>query len=94
MSITFECKKPTDLSAAALLARKADVDIKTAKLLIARGIDTPEKAVKFLNPSVDDLQDPLRTYCYLRRLRLRRPLRYHHALQVFEFYKRSRILYS
>lgn len=58
MSITFECKKPTDLSAAALLARKADVDIKTAKLLIARGIDTPEKAVKFLNPSVDDLQDP------------------------------------
>ena len=58
MSITFECKKQTDLSAAALLARKADVDIKTAKLLIARGIDTPEKAVKFLNPSVNDLQDP------------------------------------
>ena len=27
MSITFECKKPTDLSAAALLARKADVSL-------------------------------------------------------------------
>ena len=41
------------------LARKMDVSPLVGALLIARGYDTEESAQKFLNPSYDQLHDPL-----------------------------------
>lgn len=47
-----------DHNAARALGLELGLHPLTAALLIARGHDTPEKAVKFLRPSMDDLHDP------------------------------------
>src|SRR3982751_3582921 len=47
-----------DHAAATALAAELGVHPLTAALLIARGKETPEKAKRFLNPSVEDLHDP------------------------------------
>ena len=42
------------------LARQLGVDPLLARLLCLRGVDTPEAAWRFLNPSLDQLHDPMR----------------------------------
>lgn len=39
-------------------SRKHNLHVKTAEILLSRGIDTDEKFFKFTNPSLDDLKDP------------------------------------
>lgn len=48
-----------DRTAVAALAAEIGVHPLTAALLIKRGYETAEKAVQFLEPSLDDLHDPL-----------------------------------
>ena len=48
-----------DPDAVARLRHALDCPAPVARLLVARGIDTPEAAERFLNPSLDDLHDPL-----------------------------------
>ena len=49
---------PCDDARVADLARALDVDPVVARLLVLRGVDTPEIAARFLNPSLDQLHDP------------------------------------
>src|SRR5262249_15234787 len=48
-----------DDAAAAVLADSVDVAPIVAKLLCQRGITEPERAARFLNPSLDQLHDPM-----------------------------------
>ena len=49
---------PCDDTRVADLARALDVDPVVARLLVLRGVDTPETATRFLHPSLDQLHDP------------------------------------
>src|SRR5574341_114847 len=49
---------PCDSAIAAALARALDLEPMTARLLVTRGITTPEAAARFLSPSLDHLHDP------------------------------------
>ena len=48
-----------DADMAEKLAKELDLSPVVARLLIARGITTPEEAGEFLNPTLDSLHDPL-----------------------------------
>jgi len=50
--------RETDRSVLKLLERELDVPAVVAKALVNRGMDTPEKARKFLSPSLEDLHPP------------------------------------
>ncbi len=50
---------PCDEHAAATLAAALGVPIVIARLLCQRGLSDPERATRFLNPSLDQLHDPL-----------------------------------
>ena len=52
--------KPHDEAAAASLAQALGVSAVTARLLAIRGLTDPDEASRFLNPSLDQLHDPLR----------------------------------
>src|SRR5580700_2689082 len=52
-------KKPHNLTNAMNLARELRCSMLLAKLLAIRKIDSKEEALKFLNPSLKDLIDPL-----------------------------------
>lgn len=47
-----------DREQTAELSKKLNVPLVVAAILISRGIDSAEKAVKFLNPTIEDLHDP------------------------------------
>lgn len=47
-----------DSAQAAILAEKLDVSQMTARLLLARGIETAEEAERFFHPAWEDLYDP------------------------------------
>src|SRR5262245_4739102 len=49
----------TDEAAAAALADSIKVSPIVAKLLCQRGLTDPEQATRFLNPSLDQLHDPM-----------------------------------
>ena len=49
-----------DERAASALSASMGIDPVTARLLCQRGVTTPDEAARFLNPSLDDLHDPLR----------------------------------
>ena len=49
---------PCDDARVTALARALDVDPVVARLLVLRGVDTPEIATRFLRPSLDQLHDP------------------------------------
>ena len=49
---------PCDGARVADLARAVGVDPVVARLLVLRGVDTPETATRFLHPSLDQLHDP------------------------------------
>ena len=49
---------PCDDARVAYLAGALDVDPVVARLLVLRGVDTPETAARFLHPSLDQLHDP------------------------------------
>lgn len=49
---------PCDDARVADLARAIDVDPVVARLLVLRGMDTPETAARFLHPALDQLHDP------------------------------------
>src|SRR5262245_7886518 len=49
---------PEDMQAEALLTIELGVHPIMARMLVQRGLDTPEKADSFLNPSLDHLHDP------------------------------------
>lgn len=49
---------PCDAAQVTALARALDVDPVVARLLVLRGVDTPEIATRFLRPSLDQLHDP------------------------------------
>src|SRR5436190_17289448 len=51
---------PCDGAVAEALARALSLEPMTARLLVMRGIDTPEAAARFLAPSLDHLHDPYR----------------------------------
>src|SRR3954468_20830942 len=51
--------KPHDAAAATALASALGVSAITARLLAIRGITDPDVASRFLNPSLDQLHDPL-----------------------------------
>jgi len=51
---------PCDDTVAEALARALSLEPMTARLLVMRGIDTPEAAARFLAPSLDHLHDPYR----------------------------------
>lgn len=53
------CPWPTDHAAAGRVARELGLDPLVGVLLEHRGLGAPEAAKAFLEPSVDDLQDPL-----------------------------------
>jgi single-stranded-DNA-specific exonuclease len=50
--------QPCDERAAASLAGALGIGVVTARLLIQRGLSTPEEAARFLAPSLDHLHDP------------------------------------
>ncbi|MCU1306683.1 MAG: exonuclease RecJ [Acidobacteriaceae bacterium] len=50
--------KPSDAEAATQLAKSAEIPITIARLLIQRGIATPETAKTFLNPALEQLHSP------------------------------------
>jgi single-stranded-DNA-specific exonuclease len=52
--------RPHDHAAAALLANELKVSAVTARLLAMRGLTNADEASRFLNPSLDQLHDPLR----------------------------------
>src|SRR5206468_4399507 len=49
-----------DASASNRLAAALDVPPVVARLLCLRGLDDPETALRFLNPAIDHLHDPMR----------------------------------
>ncbi|MCA9753716.1 MAG: DHH family phosphoesterase, partial [Gemmatimonadetes bacterium] len=49
-----------DLARVARLAAELQVPVPVARVLVARGKDDPDVARRFLEPSLDDLADPLR----------------------------------
>lgn len=49
---------PCDAAVAEALARALDLEPMTARLLVMRGVTTPEAAERFLAPSLDHLHDP------------------------------------
>ena len=49
-----------DQAAAEVLASAIGVELPVARLLCQRGIDDPDLATRFLNPSLDHLHDPMR----------------------------------
>jgi single-stranded-DNA-specific exonuclease len=51
--------RPCDEGRAARLARDLGVSAVTARLLCLRGLDDPDRARRFLAPTLDDLHDPL-----------------------------------
>ena len=51
-------QKPCDNRAADALQRALGIEPITARLLCLRGLDTPDAAARFLNPSLDHLLDP------------------------------------
>ena len=51
-------QKPCDGPAADALQRALGIEPITARLLCLRGLDTPDAASRFLNPSLDHLLDP------------------------------------
>lgn len=51
--------KPHDEAAAASLAQALGISAVTARLLAIRGITDPDDASRFLNPTLDQLHDPL-----------------------------------
>src|SRR5471032_3382581 len=51
--------KACDEEAAARLAAAIDVPPVVARLLCQRGLSDPELATRFLNPSLDQLHDPM-----------------------------------
>jgi len=51
---------PCNEEQASALAAAIKVDVPVARLLCQRGIDDPEEATRFLNPSLDHLHDPSR----------------------------------
>src|SRR5262245_41358448 len=51
---------PTDDAAAGVLADALQISPLVARLLCQRGITDPEIAARFLNPSLDQLHDPMR----------------------------------
>src|SRR5580765_7355729 len=53
---TLDC----DEAAATGLAGALGVDLAVARLLCQRGLSDPELANRFLNPSLDQLHDPMR----------------------------------
>ena len=52
--------RPHDQAAASTLAHALNVSPVTARLLAMRGLTSPDDAARFLNPSLDQLHDPLR----------------------------------
>ena len=52
--------KPHDEAAAAALVQALGVSAITARLLAIRGVTDPDEASRFLNPSLDQLHDPLK----------------------------------
>src|SRR5262245_26468561 len=50
---------PCDETAATTLAAALNIEPPVARLLCQRGFDNPEHAFRFLNPSLDQLHDPL-----------------------------------
>ena len=52
--------KPHDEAAAASLAQALGVSAVTARLLAIRGITDPDEASRFLNPTLEQLHDPLK----------------------------------
>src|SRR6266404_2568546 len=50
--------KPSDAEAATQLADSEKIPVAIARLLIQRGIATPETAKTFLNPALDQLHSP------------------------------------
>ena len=50
--------KPCEEAAAEAIARDLAISPVTARLLCIRGLDDPERARRFLSPSLDDLHDP------------------------------------
>jgi len=51
--------QPCDEDATASLAAALNIDIAVARLLCQRGFSDPERAGRFLNPSLDHLHDPM-----------------------------------
>jgi single-stranded-DNA-specific exonuclease len=51
--------EPCDEAATALLAAALNIDPAVARLLCQRGFTDPERAGRFLNPSLDHLHDPM-----------------------------------
>lgn len=58
MTVKSVLRNEYDEHAAEALARECGIRRPLAVLLSERGIDTPEKVAKFINPSPDDLIDP------------------------------------
>ena len=52
--------KPHDEALAATLAQALGLSAVTARLLAIRGITDPDEASRFLNPTLDQLHDPLK----------------------------------
>jgi single-stranded-DNA-specific exonuclease len=50
--------RPHDATAASTLANTLKVSPVTARLLVMRGLNDPDEAARFLNPSLDQLYDP------------------------------------